>query len=1196
MKAPYPSQWAAIGDASRHVLVVAGAGTGKTFTVVQRILYTLGVEVNGERHPLPATLDEIAAITFTNQAARELKNDLRQALRATGRRQDAYRVDQAMIGTIHGFCAELLRENALRRGRSPITSVLEEGESVARATQAARDALVTAVEQESVEGLGDLLAMWDTGKIDRWVVDLMRHPDLLARLETSPDGLDARERALIGLARLALGRLEADLERDGDIDFDRMILWTRDLLREDASARRFLQHRLRLLLIDEFQDVDPAQKEIAYCIGEPGRATDTTPRLMLVGDPKQSIYRFRRADVTVWNAVEREFEEWAGCAVHPLEENFRSVPAILAFVDSTVGVLLDQPIPVAETDGDSDMDAAGTADHEVRYRPVKATRTAAETTRAGDPGATVGVAAAVELLVTPAKDDGKSHSIDDVRAAEAASIARRARELSATGVAWRDMALLLASWAPEPVYTAALRAEGAPVYVLRDEGFYERREVVDLVIALQTVRDPMDDLALMGFLRGPFIGLRDDSLLAIATQARPPYWPKLRDVDLPSPDENERLARAIDMVWRFIELRDRVPAADLLEAMVRESGFLAHFALMSGDGRQAIGNVRRFLSLARATNTVSAGDLLRTIREAREREDRVEQARLFAASEDVLLITSIHVSKGLEWPVVFWANGSGIPPGFNEELLVGRDTIRLGTPEVADDEAPDWRALRDRLKREAEAERRRLWYVAATRAKDRLIVGGIGVKAQKNTLASELLGIFPSLSEEGVGSVPYTGSDGHSYVALVRAAPVLTENRATVDRFEVDAARLELDAARLALPPEPVPSPVGLTRHSATEILSRGRCARRHKFKYVLGIREPPIEATGEQLVSAVARGQIVHDVLERFEQEAELDTLLEDAIGRWDENAPAPESDRGRLYREHLTDEVTRVLEHEEYAAMATRPGARRELPFLQVLHDGSAVQGFVDLAAPAAAGNGIELLDVKTTQCDASAARVIAEQYSPQRDVYTTAVEAIGGQPATRFAFQFSRARTQIAADLDDGARAEAAARVDAFVRATNSGESPLTSFPDECGFCGYRRVGLCPGVTKGSRDPETVLRRLRQDRFRRSFRLGTKERQYLGDKGLATALEHARDFIAKRLAPSNPDNDGRQTPWRGHPVFVAQHATATCCRACLEQWHGIARGRELTMDERDYVQRVIEAWLTPYGSPPPSGPERGAQLQLL
>jgi hypothetical protein len=240
-----------------------------------------------------------------------------------------------------------------------------------------------------------------------------------------------------------------------------------------------------------------------------------------------------------------------------------------------------------------------------------------------------------------------------------------------------------------------------------------------------------------------------------------------------------------------------------------------------------------------------------------------------------------------------------------------------------------------------------------------------------------------------------------------------------------------------------------------------------------------------------------------------------------------------------------------------------------------------------------------VKTTQCSAGQAPEIASHYGPQRDVYVTAAEAISGRPVERFAFQFSRARVQIGEPLDPAEREEAARRVDERIAEIEAGGAPLTEHPAECGFCGYRRVGLCAGVPSGppaARDIEPVLARIRKDRFRRSFRMGEAELAELHGKGLDVMLEHARGFVDTRLAAARPANDGKQTPWRGHPVFVAQHATATCCRKCMEKWHGIRRGAELTAEERAYIVRVIGRWLEVQGGIAAAAGPRSGQLGLL
>lgn len=116
--------------------------------------------------------------------------------------------------------------------------------------------------------------------------------------------------------------------------------------------------------------------------------------------------------------------------------------------------------------------------------------------------------------------------------------------------------------------------------------------------------------------------------------------------------------------------------------------------------------------------------------------------------------------------------------------------------------------------------------------------------------------------------------------------------------------------------------------------------------------------------------------------------------------------------------------------------------------------------------------------------------------------------------------------------------------------------------------------------SLDLDPLFERLDRSAFRRRFRLGAAEARYLAQKGLETVLSHGETFVEERLAPAEPRNDGKQTPMRNHPVFIAQHATATCCRGCLEKWHGIPRGRELTPEEKAYILAVLRRWLEAQG----------------
>ncbi|UCC98672.1 MAG: DUF4186 domain-containing protein [Phycisphaerales bacterium] len=125
---------------------------------------------------------------------------------------------------------------------------------------------------------------------------------------------------------------------------------------------------------------------------------------------------------------------------------------------------------------------------------------------------------------------------------------------------------------------------------------------------------------------------------------------------------------------------------------------------------------------------------------------------------------------------------------------------------------------------------------------------------------------------------------------------------------------------------------------------------------------------------------------------------------------------------------------------------------------------------------------------------------------------------------------------------------------------------------------------------RDMDELFVALGRSAFRSRFRLGDKESAYLRQKGIKTIRSHARDFITTRLAPAHPANDGRQTPMKNHPVFIAQHATATCCRGCLAKWHRIPKGRPLTQEQIDYAVEVIARWLAGQNASPPSCSQDG------
>jgi hypothetical protein len=326
-----------------------------------------------------------------------------------------------------------------------------------------------------------------------------------------------------------------------------------------------------------------------------------------------------------------------------------------------------------------------------------------------------------------------------------------------------------------------------------------------------------------------------------------------------------------------------------------------------------------------------------------------------------------------------------------------------------------------------------------------------------------LLARFPALANaKDDDGIVYAGVDGRERIARVIVALHARPPVAIAPETEYERVAIG-EVGALALPPAAVPVAVGPGRHSATSLLAHSRCPKRYWLKYVAGLREPePFGPRSDVLLPAVTRGQIVHDVIERWDEESsELDLLLEDAIGRWDENAPPPDSHPGRRYRGELRTDVSNVIEHEVWKERVAREGSRRELAFLHLAGPDAITQGAIDLAVPTADGNGLELTDVKTTQCTRAEAEARAQTYRPQSEVYTAAASAIGGLPVLRFGFLYSHPGVNVETELDDDAREQAVQYVIGRIARAGSGEAAMTEDPAECRVCGFRRVRMCAGI---------------------------------------------------------------------------------------------------------------------------------------
>ncbi|WP_152643435.1 exodeoxyribonuclease V subunit beta, partial [Anaeromyxobacter sp. PSR-1] len=539
------------------------------------------------------------------------------------------------------------------------------------------------------------------------------------------------------------------------VDFDDLLLRARDLLRADPGVRTELRGRLRALLVDEYQDVNPVQQEVFELVAGP-RGGPAAPVLVAVGDLKQSIYRFRGADVAVFARLIRRLDAGEGRVLH-LSENHRSAPAVLDLVNE-VSARAFRPPPGAPPRDDELV--FGEHDRLVPTRP-EALRPACEVLEDGAEGNAAerrereaeAIAARIGALVSGAAGV-------DIRERDGVT-ARRPR--------FGEVAILFRRLTQIAPYERALRAAGIPYRLARGGGFYQAPEVRDLGELLAALADPSDAVAWAALLRSPACAVSEGSLLLLARAGlgRLPWLSPaelaaevdraaagaaaqgvVEAVAAPAPgttplpdaapraipaDEWARLLRLLAAYRGLHALRDRVPVGELCARAVEALDLDA--ALLAGpDGERRAVNLEKALALAArfGEDGGTPAELAGHLRAQAARPPREPEAELEAA--DAVALLSVHQAKGLEWPVAFVPDlGARARADLRRALLdrEGRLCVALFDParEAFVETAALARAREDD-KRSAAAESRRLLYVALTRARDLLVLSGEGSGAE----------------------------------------------------------------------------------------------------------------------------------------------------------------------------------------------------------------------------------------------------------------------------------------------------------------------------------------------------------------------------------------------------------------------------------------------------------------------------------
>ena len=1036
----HPRQLEAIERRGR-VFVSAGAGTGKTAVLVERVV---------RRVQEGTPLDRMLVITFTDRAAAELKRRVRERLTELGEAGAARAVEGAWISTIHGFCRRVLRANALDAGVDPRFQVASDTESRLLQDEAFAAALERFVAGDGDDRL-DLLAGYRRDRLRRMVTELhdrlrglgaglelrpyqpaallpavdearaaaqalpgdpnaerllellAEDPSLLRLLEEVPGcrgrAAGARGEYCEASKRLEQAVVDALAEDDrvlleqllreyddaygavkdvrGLLDFNDLELRARDLLRAVPEVAEGYRDRFLEVMVDEFQDTNRLQVELVELV----RGGD----LFLVGDEFQSIYRFRRADVDVY----REQRAQAGGQAVPLASNFRSRPHVLDLVNEVFG-----------------REFAG------GYQPLQA----GGSFHGEAPGDGV-----TEVLLT----DREAFEDDELswRQAEARAIAGRVSELVESGRCRQgEVVLLFEAGTDAGIYEDALRARGLETVLATGRGYYEQREVNDLLAYLRLLRNRTDDAALLGVLASPLVGVSNDglALLRLATRRKGPAIGAFDPGRMPAEmaEDDARMARAFLLRYeRLTELSKTLSLEALCERIVSEHDYdLALLARHDGDRRMA--NVRKLIRLAREFEGVRGPDLEGFVRFCDDQANlaaREGEAAIADEGGDAVVLMTVHSAKGLEFDVVVVADsGREVERRPRSDVLVDRDgrmAFRAVRPDTgASVPALGYAALHDR---EAEAQRqegRRLQYVAMTRARHHLIVSG-GLKAADDATAIGQLTRTLGIGLESAGPMTVGGADIHVRVER----PTQQDRRPSgPDQLLLFGDGLVLaPAARLeplAAVPEPPPVPVRRLSYSGLALYDR--CGYRFYAQRILRLPERRHPRGDAQGMEGVEIGDAVHLLLERDDARWRL---------RYPEATPQDEEWVRRMVESWTASELARRV--------AALDGVSRELPFAFAVED-VLFRGRFDLYHRGADGSAL-VVDYKTNLLgDRDVEQIVDQSYRHQVTIYALAA-LLAGAEAVEVAYAFldrpdAVVTRRFTADSADGLRAELARMV--------------------------------------------------------------------------------------------------------------------------------------------------------------------------
>ena len=1039
--------------------VVAGAGSGKTHVLVQRYLQLLR----------GCSIPQVAAITFTEAAAAEMRERVRRAVMSDPTlEQHRELLDEAAIGTVHSLGLRLLREHPVEAGLDPAAAVLPDDEAELLRRAACIEAIDAAAEaddertaalrgigvyhaglrlprmvaeRDAVEAAFAAMGADSTGwparvravldasygprqtsireqtqeiawqirrdadnvserlaevagtvlqpltaacEADSWgdfvtslaearsrtnlqsggsapaavsVKDAMRElrdlNDEAQRLPTWNEHDGPALEVLAGLRALfddAVRRYEAAKQAQNALDYLDLELGAVALLRDHPAVAAEVRERFRHLMVDESQDINPVQAELIELIAG-GDGDGTRPALFLVGDARQSIYRFRGADVHRFTALQ-ELVARRGGPLLPLSRSFRSHDVLVGRINELFGEVF-----------------AGTALSLAALPPM-----------AGRSGAAPGDGPYVTLtqIGSEAPDGGRPRE-PERRRVEADVIAEEIERLLAEGrLVWDrddremrparpgDIAILLRRFRHVHVFQQALDTRGITAATPSGTGFFTRQEVFDCLNLLRWLAEPQDELALSGVLRSPFFALGDDTLLALRERGR--LLVALADPpDEIAGEERARCAHASETLAELRRAAASLPADALLELALERTAFEASWAPLAG-GEQARANIRKLLRIVRTLAGHPLSEVVSYLEQRRDDLDPREGPATLDRPDAVQLMT-VHGAKGLEFPIVFvpeahlssWSTWDAVRWSRSDGVSV---TLERDEDDNTRPRPGFYAHLQQRDQMEDAEEHRRLFYVAATRAGDYLYLSG---------------------DESGRDGWLHAVRDAHADGALreIELREPVPPDLAAIARRRAPSA-LQLPAT-------------SEEQDYVPPLLARPRVIPLRASTPVTALRPPETDqqqyARGDGL--AALRGLLVHRALEVSGGAPDSldDAALVDLAREQSERAL--DDATARSLAGEVREMLDRFTRSPVAAALASADVERWfELPFAWDW-DGVPVHGSIDLVYRDA--SGWHVIDFKSDRLNGISAQEAASRYAVQIGLYQRAIEAAVGEPAS-------------------------------------------------------------------------------------------------------------------------------------------------------------------------------------------------------